>query len=168
MMKTIIRTFLALAGTVAISAATQLPGYDITECVIPKTTDAVIGVLISAIRTNEPGNSVLFVTVKAERILCGTLTNAVFEAKYREFTIPAIPEGMGVDFVNYTGSGVEWEAKTNTSYVFFLSHQTNTVSLLRLEPVGNEAKIKGLFEELKKKEPQPISAVGVLKAAPEK
>ena len=154
-MKRILALLVAMLGGVAITVATEAPGNEPTARVIPQTTHAVVGVLLSSVRTNEPDNHVLLVTVRTERHLLGALTNEVFEAKYREFKIAAIPEGIGVCFANHTGSGIEWEAKTNLSYVCFLSQRTNTLSLLRLEPVETEAKIKGMFEEVEKKEPQP-------------
>lgn len=146
-MKTLLSLLLAIAATPVISTGTELPGNDPTERIVPQCSQAVVATLLSSVRTNEPGNRVLLVTAKPERSVCGVLTNALFNARYCEFTIPAIPEGMSVCFANYTGSGIEWTAETNTLYVFFLSQQTNGLALLRLEPAGNEAAIRRLFEE---------------------
>lgn len=158
MMKTIIAALLLLAGAAPVALATEAPGNESTDRVLPQASDAVVGTLISSVQTTEPGNHVLIVTVRTQRQLWGTVTNAVIEAKYREFTIPAIPEGISVSFANYTGSGIEWDAKTNSAYVCFLSQQTNGISLLRLEPAENATKVKAMFDELKNRKPQPESA----------
>ena len=77
-------------------------------------------------------------------------TSGVIEATYREYELSAIPEGVGVCFANYTGSGIEWEAKTNTAYVCFLTREAGGFALLRLEPAENAVKAKALHEESKK------------------
>ena len=154
-----------LVATASIAVATELPGYETTERVLPMTTDGVVGELVSSVRTNEPGSHVLLVTIKTQSHLWGSFTNAVFEAKYREFKIPAIPKGMSVSFANYTGSGIEWEAKTNMAYVCFLSQQTNGFSLLRLEPAEHATKVLSLYEELRKKDFQAPQELGRAVAA---
>jgi len=148
-MKTVFGAWLALAGAAAIAAATELPGYDSAERVIPEATDAVVGTLTSAVHTSEPGNRVLLVTIKTERRLWGTNTTAVLEARYREFTIPEIPEGMGVDFVNYTGSGIEWKAKPKETYICLLKEMYGAFSLLRLELVTHEERLLELHRKQK-------------------
>jgi hypothetical protein len=155
-MKTVV-TVVALAVSVTIAPATEAPGYDPTDRVIPKTTGAFVGLLVSAVQTNEPGSHILRVSIRKQRQLWGAFTNDLFEAEYRELTIPAIPEGIGVCFVNHTGSGIEWEARTNSAYVCFLSQQTNGLSLLRLETVENATKVKAMFEDLKNRRPQPAT-----------
>jgi hypothetical protein len=134
--------------------ATRPPGNDSTETAVAKATDVSVGVLLSAARTNETDNHVLLTSIKIERGLWGTLTNGIVQARYREFMIREIPAGMSVCFADYTGSGFEWDAKTNLSYVCFFHRQTNGMSLLRLEPLANESKIREVFEKLKKTEPQ--------------
>ena len=104
-----------LASAAAVAMATEAPGHEPTDRVAAQTSDAVVGVLVSSLRTQEPGNQVLRVAVETQRQLWGAATSGVFEATYREYDLPAIPEGVGVCFANYTGSGIEWEARTNTA-----------------------------------------------------
>jgi hypothetical protein len=149
---------IAVGLAAGVAPATIAPGNDSTETAARKASDVSVGVLLSATRTNEPDHHVLLTSIRVERGLWGTVTNGVIQARYREFMIRAIPEGMSVWFLDNTGSGIEWNAKTNLSYVCFFQQHTNGVSLLRLEPISNEGKVKRAFEESKKKSPQPPSA----------
>ena len=141
---------IAAQWAAAVAMATEAPGHEPTDRVAAQASDAVVGVLVSSIRAQEPGNQVLRVAVETQRQLWGAATSGVIEATYREYELPAIPEGVGVCFANYTGSGIEWEAKTNTAYVCFLKREADGFALLRLEPAENAAKAKALHEESKK------------------
>lgn len=144
-----------LAGA---ALATMPPGNDSTETAVGKASDVSVGVLLSATRTNEPDDHVLLTSIRIERGLSGTITNGTVEARYRESKIRAFPEGVSVCFANYTGSGIEWEAKTNLPYVCFFQLQTNGLALLRLEPLPNESKVKQAIQELRKKQSQQGAA----------
>ena len=151
-MKTII-AIVALLGLASVADATEAPGNESTERVIPDTTHAIVGQLVSCVRTNEPDNHVLSVSITPVRSLWGNaLTNGV-DAKYREFMLPNIPEGMSVCFANYTGSGIEWDAKPKQRYICFLKKQKEEFTLLRLEAVENEKKILELYKKQKEKTP---------------
>jgi len=155
---------IVLAGT---AFATKPPGYDKTEDVLPKTTHAVVAEVISCSITNEPGNTVLNVELKPIKILWGEHDGSVIKTKYKEF-MPEVREGMSVCFVNYTGSGIEVQAKPKQTFICFLKEEGKGFSLLRMEPVENEKTILELFEKQKKK-PQPTSAGDVAnRAAPDK
>lgn len=130
-----------------LARSSEAPGWDATEAVVPKTAVAVVGTLMSCVATNEPGHRVLQVSIAPLRTLWGQEQTNRLEVAYREF-IPVFPEDMRVYYGNYTGSGIEWKAQTNSVYVFFLSQHTNGMSLLRLEPAENEARIRNLFEKL--------------------
>lgn len=144
----------ALGWLAGAAVATSPPGHDSMETTVAKATDAAVGVLLSAARTNDADNHVLLASIEIERGLWGTLTNGIVQARYRESMIREIPAGVSVCFADYTGSGIEWDAKTNLSYVCFFERQTNGVSLLRLEPAANESKVREASERLKKTEPQ--------------
>jgi hypothetical protein len=140
----------ALLAVVApfLAQASEAPGWDRTEAVVPKTTVAVVGTLVSCVSTNEPGNRVLIVSISPLRTIWGPEQSNHLEVAYKEF-IPVFSEDMRVYYGNYTGSGIEWKAQTNSLYVFFVSKHTNAMSLLRIEPAGNEAKIRERFEKQK-------------------
>jgi hypothetical protein len=151
-MKQII-TILALLGLASVAGATEAPSNEPTERIIPDTTHAIVGQLVSCVRTNEPGSHVLSVSITPIRSLWGdALTNAV-DANYREFMLPNIPEGMSVCFANYTGSGIEWDSKPKQKYICFLKKEKKAFSLLRLEPVANEKKILDLYNKQKAEAP---------------
>lgn len=131
-----------------LARASEAPGWDKTDAVVPKTTVAVVGTLVSCVSTNGPGNRVLIVSISPLRTIWGQEQTNQLEVVYKEF-IPVFPEDMRVYYGNYTGSGIEWKAQTNSLYVFFLSQHTNAMSLLRIEPAENEAKIREIFEKQK-------------------
>ncbi len=131
-----------------LAQASEAPGWDSTDAVVPKTKVAVVGTLLSCVSTNEPGSRLLVVSIVPLRTLWGPEQTNRLDVTYKEF-IPVFPEKMRVYYGNYTGSGIEWEAKTNSLYVFFLSQQTNSMSLIRLEPAENESKIREMFEKQK-------------------
>jgi hypothetical protein len=128
--------------------ASEAPGWDETDAVVPKTTVAVVGTLVSRVSTNEPGNRVLIVSISPLRTIWGQEQANHLHVAYKEF-IPVFPENMRVYYGNYTGSGIEWKAQTNSLYVFFLSQDANAMSLLRMEPAESEAKIREMFEKQK-------------------
>lgn len=131
-----------------VARSSEAPGWDRTEAVVPKTTIAVVGTPTSCASTNEPGNRVLVVSISPLRTIWGEEQASHLEVAYKEF-IPVFPENVRVDYGNYTGSGIEWKIQTNSLYVFFLSQHTNAMSLLRIEPAENEAKIREMFKEQK-------------------
>ena len=71
--------------------------------------------------------------------------------------MPNVREGKSVCFVNYTGSGIELQAKPTEKYICFLRKEQTGFSLLRMEPVPNEKTILELYEK-QKNTPQPTSA----------
>jgi len=144
---------LTMAGVTAF--ATKAPGYEKTEAVLPKTTHAVVAEIISCSVTNEPGNTVLKVELKPIKSLWGEHDGSAIKTKYKEF-MPHVPEGMSVYFVNYTGSGIEFQVNNTEKYICFLKMEQAGFSLLRIEPVSNEKTILELYEK-QKKTPQPTS-----------
>lgn len=66
---------LIVAGLLAGAAlATRPPGNDSTETAAGKASDVSVGLLLSAARTNEPGNHVLLASIEIERglwVACG-------------------------------------------------------------------------------------------------
>ena len=141
-----ILSFLILAGTVV---ATMGPRHLLTREVIPAASHAIVGRLSSCVATNEPGNDVLAVTISPIRSLWGRKLKNELHVEYKEF-IPEIQEGMHIHFPNYTGSGIEWQAKPQQEYICFLKKKWMTFSLLRLEPVSNEKQILQQYEKQKK------------------
>lgn len=147
-MKEILLVLGVLCATSA-AVATEAPGYETTERIVPHTTHAIVGLLASCTVTNEPGNRVLAVKIISSRSLWGgSLTNSL-DARYTEFVIPSIPEGMSVSFANYSGSGIEWNAKPRQEYICLLKREGETFSLLRLEPVANEKCVLAIHAQQK-------------------
>jgi len=141
-----------LVGMLSVASASEAPGHDTTDRVVPNTTHAVIGQLVSCVATNEPGNHVLEVTLRPIRTLWGDqITNSV-STRYEEF-IPVFPEHINISYMNYTGSGIEFQAKQKQKYICFLKKRKEGFSLLRLEPVENEKKILDLYMKQKEKTP---------------
>ena len=143
---------LLAAFAAPLARASEAPGWDRTEAVVPKTTVAVVGTLVSCVITNEPGNRVLIVSIAPLRTLWGQKQTNQLDVAYKEF-IPVYPENMSVYYANYTGSGIEWKAKPKEEYICFLKDEKKTLSLLRLEPVTDEKKILELHKKQKEKTP---------------
>lgn len=134
---------LAVLCATLTAVATEAPRHETIERVVPSATHAIVGLLTSCTVTNEPGNRVLAVTIVPSRTLWGGTLAEPVKAEYKEFVIPLVPEGMSVSFANYSGSGIEWNAKAMHEYICFLKREGETFTLLRLEPVANE---KGILE----------------------
>jgi hypothetical protein len=139
-------TVLLVVFTPLLAQASEAPGWDKTEAVVPKTAVAVVGTLVSCVATNEPGNRVLIVSVTPLRTLWGEEQTNQLHVTYKEF-VPVYPENMSVYYANYTGSGIEWKAKPKQEYVCFLKKEKNKFSLLRFEPLANEHTILDLYKK---------------------
>ncbi len=92
--------------------ATKWPGYDPLESVIPNVTSAFEAKIISVSIITTTSDRVLQLTVKPEEAIFGYMpTEYEFQCVYGESLIPDIPPGMNMYFVDYTGSGIEFQAE---------------------------------------------------------
>lgn len=141
-----------------VALASELPGYDPLDRVIPNTGTAIVGKLVAVTNEQTRSDNLLKVTIEPSRTLWGqTMTNAV-SVVYKEF-IAKLPDepGLNVDFINYTGSGIEFQAKAGVEYICLLKKEETGFSLLRLEPVSNEKRVLEVYEK-QKKTPQQTPA----------
>lgn len=141
---TISLTMLILMG-LPVAVATELPGYDPLDMVVPKATSALVGEVISVTPANIPGNRILKLVIRPRAEVFGTMPKeGKFECQYTEF-IPKLPNkpGLRVSFRNYTGSGIEFQAKPGEQYIFLLAiHRKGMMAeVLRLEPVAEMQRI---------------------------
>jgi hypothetical protein len=148
-------TTLFVVGLVALHSfpawATRPPGYAKTEEIVPKTTTALVVEVKSCASTTEPGYHVMEFTLSpGEKLWGGNYTND-FRVAYKEFVVGDVPKGMSVCYANYTGSGIEFQAKPKEKYVCFLSEEKGKISLLRLEPIESKENVLKAYEELGKK-----------------
>ncbi len=143
-----------LAGILlaTVARASEAPGHDTAARVIPKTTHAIVGQLVSCVATNEPGMHVLKVDIIPMRTLWGKKLTGSVQTRYEEF-IPVFPEHINVSYANYTGSGIEFQARPKQPYICFLRKEKEAFTLLRLEPVENEKRILEFHKEQKEKTP---------------
>ena len=111
-------TALCLAAYVSSLFAGKPPGYDPLERVVPQVKSVVQGKLVSRRRSLTGRGHVLMATVKVEKHLAGQgLARDPFVCEYVEFRIVS----ERVYHSNYSGSGVEFEAKPGKSYLFLLA-----------------------------------------------
>jgi hypothetical protein len=148
-------TIAVLALVTSVALATELPGHDPVERVIPQTDIAAVGELVAVSKERTASDNLLTVTISLSRKIWGQIPSNTVTAVYKEF-IPKLPDkpGLNVDFINYTGSGVEFQAKAGEEYICFFQKKGSSLALLRLEPLANEAAIRNLLlEKLKKDAP---------------
>jgi len=146
--------FAAMLLITAVAVATELPGYDPVDRVIPKTDIAIVGKLVTVTNAQTKSDNVLRVTIEPLRSVWGQMPSNTIAAVYKEF-IPVLPNkpGLNVDFINYTGSGIEFQAKAGEEFVCLLQKKQDTFILLRLETKSNESVVRDLFKKQKEEAP---------------
>ncbi len=128
------------------------PGHSKTEWVIPQTTHAIVGQLLTTKQSRDKKDRIFDVTIKPARNLWGIVGEEVVKTSYKEY-IPVVVGKIIPMFIDYTGSGIEFDAKVKQDYVFFLKKERKGFFLLRMEPAANENKIIELRKKfLKEKE----------------
>ena len=130
----------------AVAVATELPGHDPVDRVIPKTDIAMVGRLLTVTNAQTKSDNVLRVAIEPLRPVWGQMPSNTIAAVYKEF-IPILPDepGLNVDFINYTGSGIEFQAKAGEEFVCLLQEKQGAFILLRLEARANESAVRDLF-----------------------
>ena len=131
--------------------ATELPGYDPLERVIPNVTSAFEAEIISVSIDTTASDRVLRLIVKPKEAIFGYMpTEDEFQCIYKEFLIPDIPPGMHLSFVNYTGSGIEFQAEVGESYIFLIGPDLETSEnnlVLRMELPHTKEQIFMIYQQ---------------------
>ncbi len=84
-------------------------------------------------------------------------TENEFKCIYKEFLIPDIPPEIHLSFINYTGSGIEFQAEPGDSCIFLMGSDQETGEnnlVLRMElPLAKE-QISMMYRQLVNQEQQ--------------